>query len=183
MHTKLDNLNPLMHDWAQSRLIPEDVFKDIHPNPQPIYKLHGSSNWVDDDGNPLLIIGGNKKNAIYKLPILEFYQEQFKKDLSSLHAKLMVIGYGFGFGFGDQHINELIQSSKESGLKIFNINPDGVEQMRKQNPTRDSGQIPVQSELEHLFQDMIIGASRRSLKEIFGGDALEYSKVLRFFNP
>jgi hypothetical protein len=179
IHTNQSNPYSPTHDWAVSKLIPETVFKDIHPNPQPIYKLHGSSNWVDDDGNPLLILGGNKQNAIYKLPILEFYQEQFKNDLCSPNARLMVIGYGFG----DQHINELIQSSKESGLKIFNINPDGAEQMRKQNRTRDSGQIPVPSELEPLFQDMIMGASRRNLKEIFGGDALEYSKVHRFFNP
>ena len=171
------NLYEPNQKWALSKLTPT-THDDSSSNSQPIYKLHGSSNWVNDHGTPLLILGGNKQSAINKLPILGEYLKNFATDLNLPNTRLMVIGYGFG----DLHINELIESGIDHGLKMFNINPDGAEQAIKQNSTRNSGHIAVDSSLEEVFKKLIIGASRRSLKEIFSSDALEYSKVMRFFN-
>lgn len=161
-------------------MTPENEITQYEPssNSQPIYKLHGSSNWVDAEGKPLLILAGNKQSAFDQLPILGLYLKQFEDDLNQANTRLMTIGYGFG----DQHINHLIGSGVKQGLGIFNINPDGAEQAIKQNSTRGSGQISADTELETLFKKSIIGASRRSLREIFGEDTLEYSKVMRFLN-
>jgi len=38
---------------------------------QPYFKLHGSSNWVGDNGERLLVMGGNKAVAIRQQPLLQ----------------------------------------------------------------------------------------------------------------
>ncbi len=37
---------------------------------QPYYKLHGSSNWHDDDGRPIIALGGNKTGTIQTSAVL-----------------------------------------------------------------------------------------------------------------
>jgi hypothetical protein len=174
-------LNPYTptQEWGLSKLTPDNEINQfkVPSSSQPIYKLHGSSNWVNSDGQPLLILGGNKQSAIKQLPILGFYLKQFETDLSLHDTRLMVIGYGFG----DLHINYLIESGIEHGLKMFNINPDGAEQAKKPDLARNKDHIPGSRSLEENFEKLLIGASRRSLKEIFGNDTLEHSKVMRFF--
>jgi len=36
-------------------------------------------------------------------------------------------------------------------------------------------------DLEDVFAKGLIGASRRGLRDIFGGDSIEHAKVMRFF--
>jgi hypothetical protein len=154
------------HEWALSKLSAE-ITNNVPTNFQPIYKLHGSSNWVDSNGKPLLVLGGKKNEIINKLPILSNYQKQFAVDLNILNTRLMIIGYGFG----DVHINDSIVSGMLQGLEVFNINPSGIEQLL----------TLFNSPASTKLQNQIIGASRRNLLEIFGNDTLEYSKILRFF--
>jgi hypothetical protein len=154
------------HEWALSKLSAE-ITNNVPTNFQPIYKLHGSSNWVDSNGKPLLVLGGKKNEIINKLPILSNYQKQFAVDLNTLNTRLMIIGYGFG----DVHINDSIVSGMLQGLEVFNINPSGIEQLL----------TLFNSPASTKLQNQIIGASRRNLLEIFGNDTLEYSKILRFF--
>jgi len=136
---------------------------------QPIYKLHGSTQWVDQNGSDLLVIGGAKTATISRTPLLGQYLRDFEARLSQPGARLMIIGYGFA----DGHINEIIQKTAQNGLRCFIIDPLGVDVA---NPTRN---VPVR--VANPMENLIIGASRRTLREIFSGDRVEYAKIMRFF--
>jgi hypothetical protein len=41
--------------------------------------------------------------------------------------------------------------------------------------------IAARTPIEDMLESALIGASRRSLREMFGGDLTEHSKVMRFF--
>jgi SIR2-like domain len=144
---------------------------------QPCIKLHGSTNWNAPDGTDTLVIGGNKANAIGGSPILRWYFDEFVKALSAGDARLMVIGYGFR----DQHINDLlINAVTQHGLKFFNVSPAGSDHARQVNPTVGAA-IYAPNELEDAFERGLIGASQRSLSEIFGTNKIELGKLLQFF--
>ena len=164
--------------WARCHWVPMEDFK-VDTRLQPMFKLHGSSNWQDSKGGPMLIMGGNKAQEIRLHPILTFYAEQFEEYLRRGGTRLMVIGYGFK----DMHINDAIaRAVNERRLQMFIVDPQGSDLARSLNPTRRGGQIQVGTSLEELFERSLIGASRRALGEIFGGDAVEHSKVQRFFS-
>lgn len=167
------------NSWSHSTWSPltKDGLKANARN-QPIYKLHGSSNWARADGQPLLIMGGAKVREIGQTPILNWYASVFQESLTTGDARLMVIGYGFR----DEHINAAIASGVEKGLKLFIIAPEGAELARRHNPTRANGQIPAPTPLEGMIEESLIGASRRGLREIFGHDDTEFAKVMRFFS-
>jgi hypothetical protein len=145
---------------------------------QPLYKLHGSSNWRDRESSSLLIIGGEKAHAIRAHDILSRYASEFQSRLSRPDTRLMIIGYGFR----DQHINEVISSAVTRGLKFYLIDPAGSGLARSLNPTRHPGMIQQSSLLEETFETGLIGASRRRLADIFGNDDVEHSKVMQFFD-
>jgi hypothetical protein len=145
-------------------------------NYQPIYKLHGSYNWfAEPNGERLLVIGGNKTASIGAFHVLKRYQEEFANMLSSPNAHLMIIGYSFG----DPHINEVIQAAAVKGLKLFIIDPLGVDLIDKRDP-RAQIQQPV-TDMMAALMSAIIGASRRPLKEVINSDPVENEKVMRFF--
>ncbi len=151
---------------------------ELSPRCQPIYKLHGSSNWRDSRNDSMMIVGGNKKQAIGGHEILAGYSRKFVECLSMADTRLMVIGYGFR----DLHINEVILDAiGQHGLKLFVIDPNGSDLARKLNPTRQPGAISQPTELEAAFEGALIGASRRPLSVIFGDNAIEHAKVMRFF--
>ncbi|WP_077033410.1 SIR2 family protein [Pelomonas sp. KK5] len=164
--------------WAESMWyqLPQDQFK-LDPQFQPVYKLHGSSNWMHSHGQDLMIIGGAKLAEIDRTPILSWYLTRFEEEISKPGAKLMVIGYGFR----DQHVNDAITRAVAKGLKVFVIAPEGADLARQNNPTRRPGQIMAPTADEAMFEQALIGASRRSLREIFGTDRAEFDKVMRFF--
>jgi hypothetical protein len=164
--------------WARSLWHPEneDAFK-VESTCQPIFKLHGSSNWRHADGIPMLIMGGAKAREIGQTPILNWYAQMFEDCLSQQPSRLMVIGYGFR----DDHINAAIGNAVEQGLKLFVIAPEGAELARRLNPARNRAAIIVPTHLEGMLEESLIGASRRSLRDIFGGDTAEHNKVMRFF--
>lgn len=125
----------------------------------------------------MLIMGGNKVTGIVQSPVLSWYQEKFEEHLSQPDTRLMVIGYGFR----DEHINEVVMRAvNHSSLKIFIIAPEGGNLARTVNPTHGAS-IRERTDLEDAFQLGLIGASRRSLREIFGNDTVEFNKVSRFF--
>lgn len=159
-----DPMNFLANQWKPGPI------GSISKSSQPIYKLHGSSNWIDDSGDQLLIMGANKLAAIKSHAILKSYQDIFAQSLATSDAKLMVIGYSFT----DGHIDALIRDAASKGLRLFIIDPLGTDVVNK---TRDA-MIKARDSLE----DSIIGASRRSLRETFGSDDIEHAKVLRFFS-
>jgi hypothetical protein len=147
---------------------------------QPYFKLRGSSTWIDDrSGREMLIIGGDKPSAIERHPILKWNHEQFRVYLSKPETRLMVIGYSFR----DEHINNAIGEAAERGsLRLFIIDPDGVDVLDKDyRKSLFWESSDFRGPLLLRFQNHLIGASRRTLREIFGGDMVEHGKVMRFF--
>lgn len=172
---------PAPANWAQRNWapLPQADFR-TEQRLQPVFKLHGSFNWHDHIAGPLLIMGGDKVRDIQFHPILNWYFTQFEEYLSHPDTRLMVIGYGFR----DPHINEVIvRAVQEESLQLFVIDPAGADLARQVNPQRGPNvQIQgPQSPLEDAFAAGLIGASRRSLREIFGNDVVEHRKVQRFF--
>jgi hypothetical protein len=155
---------------------PSDKTYTVEQHAQPYFKLHGSANWRSSDSNQLLIMGGNKAGAISKSPVLQKYSTDFAARLSVPNTKLMIIGYSFG----DEHINQSIKTAvKNGGLRIFIVDPQGVDVMDK---NRNEKTIYSPDELVNELWPSIMGASRRSLREIFNTDRVEYDKVARFFD-
>jgi hypothetical protein len=80
----------------------------------------------------------------------------------------MVIGYSFG----DPHINEVVRRGAAKGLKLFIVDPVGVDAA---NPTRGA---PIQE--PNPFQNALVGASRRLFRDMIDNDPIERGKVLHF---
>jgi hypothetical protein len=143
-------------------------------NYQPIYKLHGSYNWFSEPkGERLLVMGGNKTGSIKALRVLARYQDEFCNMLSQPDTHLMVIGYSFR----DPHINNAIQSGAEKGMKVFVIDPLGVDVIDK----REARTQPA-TDFMRALMPKLIGGSRRQLEKIINSDPLEHDKVMRFFD-
>ena len=125
-------------------------------------------------------MGGNKDGAISSHEILKWYHREFAVRLAKPATRLMVIGYSFG----DPHINRaIVEASKTGQLRIFIIDPSGSDVISNTNPTftRPTAMY-APNELETALHPIIIGASRRSMRDIFGsGAAVEHDKVMRFF--
>ncbi|MGO9413417.1 MAG: hypothetical protein ACLQCB_22040 [Spirochaetia bacterium] len=169
---------PLHHNClARSTWVPDAAAFRLNAGAQPIFKLHGSSNWTSPEGKPLLIMGGAKAHEIVQNPILRWYSQQFDDYLFRPNTRLMIIGYGFR----DPHINASIRVAVDKGLRIFIIAPAGAELAFRLSPTRQRGQIVVPTEEENMLKQAMVGASRRPLAEIFGGGTAEFGKVMRFF--
>lgn len=81
------------HSWAYCEWSPAAGKQiNVPERHQPIFKLHGSSNWTTATGSPLLIIGGSKSKAIEDTPMLQAYMDQFQSFMTTKDAKLMTIG-------------------------------------------------------------------------------------------
>lgn len=161
--------------WVPQANLPTSI---AHKN-QPYFKLHGSSNWYSSSEKQLLIAGGNKEKLIKTHPLLNWYQEKFKEYVSAPNTKLMIIGYSFS----DEHINAVLHEAVcNTGLKLFIIDPQGLGAINYKCKESNSIKNMCVPSKENDLLHATIGASRRTLKEIFGGDEIEYQKVMRFFN-
>jgi SIR2-like domain len=140
---------------------------------QPLYKLHGSSRWYTESGDPLLIMGNAKAGAIGQFPVIQEYHRQFAKHLSEGDAKLMVVGYSFQ----DEHINEVIErASRLNGLATYIVDLRGRGVLL--DPTMDRAAIRPKRDIEHI---KIIGELRRPLNSVFSTDAFAHGELIRFF--
>jgi hypothetical protein len=108
---------------ATGLLMPTKPPFDVTDRKQPYFKLHGSSNWRTEDGLSLLIMGGNKSADIAASALLSWYQQELRNALREPGARLMVVGYGFA----DTHINKDIREGASAGMKLFVIDPNGVD--------------------------------------------------------
>ena len=154
--------------------LPKDQFR-VEGNIQPYFKLHGSSNWFAD-GEQMLVMGGNKHEAIGASALLRWYWERFNFHLCQGGTKLMVIGYGFG----DPHVNAALIDAAGKGLKMFIVDPAGTDVLDRRGPNMHIK--PLTDELMGTLQPTIIGASRRVLRATFGNDPVEYGRVIGFFD-
>lgn len=83
----------------------------------PYIKLHGSQDYNDEDGNPIMITGLNKKDRFSKYTLIQYYSEKFKEILTSKPCRIIIIGYGFN----DDHINKVIVDSLHQEVNDFYI--------------------------------------------------------------
>jgi hypothetical protein len=180
MVTRVQNpLSPTAR-WVGSRCPASRDIQSVAPanaRTQPIYKLHGSSDWVDETGSRLLIMGEDKAGSIKGSKVLSLYAKEFERRLREPDTRVIIIGYGFR----DNHINMALNSAADAGgLRAFIIDPAGADapDLFRDRPYRLRPAGP-----EHPIQRALIGASRRPLGRIFGGDTIERDKVLRFFDP
>jgi hypothetical protein len=140
---------------------------------QPYIKLHGSTDWESESGTSVLIMGNAKSGAIAKVPLLQWYHQEFERYLRSGNTKLMVIGYSFQ----DEHINQVIyNASRDCGLKTFIIDPLGTVVLIDRKMSRAF--VRPRRDIEEIT---IIGELRRTLREIFSGDRFAAGEIARFF--
>jgi hypothetical protein len=168
---------PLGQHWAAGTLVPSSTY-EFHSRLQPLIKLHGSSNWREAGGGPLMILGAEKLRAIGSSNILARYFEYFSNCLCGEPSKVGVIGYGFR----DTHINNvLLDAVNKQGMKFFLIDPLGADLYRSVNPT-DKAPIYCPGPVDQLFEKGLGGGSKRGLAETFGGsDLVSFDLVNEFF--
>lgn len=155
----------------------DNDFRD-HKNLQPVFKLHGSSDWLLENNENLLVMGGNKKGEIGRHPVLKWYSDKFNEHLEAPNTKLMVIGYSFR----DEHINAVIQKfAANRDASIFLIDPEGVDIVDKNRGMKRGPNIYVPDSFAEKIWPRVIGASRRPLNATFSDDDAEFDKVCRFF--
>ena len=168
--------HPGQPSWGKDTWVPDDANSlTVSGRLQPLYKLHGSSNWRDIEGGELLVVGGNKIRSIDSVPVLKWYAENFEEDVQA-GSRLFVVGYSFR----DSHINEtIITGVRTAALKFFVVDPLGSEVVRHANSSH--GGIYSPNELDSAFSEGLIGASRRSLKETFVSDPISRANIMNFF--
>ena len=160
-----------------AKWIPDHTKLRIEPSQQPYVKLHGSSDWVRDSKEPLLVLGGGKSVEIAEDRLLTWYQKEFSDALHRPGAKLVVIGYSFG----DEHINEVIgRAADQGGLTLFIVDPEGVDVLDKWKGYLHG--VPPPQPLRDQLNPHIRGASRRPLSATFGYDRVEHGKLMAFLN-
>jgi hypothetical protein len=159
-------------DNNKRRWRPDTALFAVPPGSQPLFKLHGSSNWYTGDGRQLLVMGGDKEFMLREHQVLQWYYDEFKRRLTAGEVKLMVIGYSFS----DRHINQVIIEAWQTGhLKgIFLVDPAGRYVL---NPTPPH-HIKLHSDLEDIPS---LGASTRLISSTFAGDEFEHQKFMDFF--
>lgn len=127
-------------DRASSKWRPEEPFRS-DAKMQPYYKLHGSSGWEVEDGQPLMVIGRDKTGTIARHPILHWSYQQFEESLRRKPTRLMVIGYGFG----DEHINQTLIGAHDAGTLelMYLVHPSGKAILNKFPPGTIRGPQPL----------------------------------------
>lgn len=153
-----------------------------HSQYQPLYKLHGSYGWSDNENDSLLIMGDNKAHEIDRFGVLKWYFQRLQESLRIPDTRLMIIGYSFQ----DEHINEVIVNAiRNYGVLIFVVDPTGSDIARNiLNKAVNASRPDLHKAAINLvdaFEKGLIGASRRYLREIFKSDRIEYAKLMRFF--
>jgi hypothetical protein len=147
---------------------------NIVSSSQPVYKLHGSSNWYTESGEPLLIMGNAKTGAIQRFPILRHYHDQFAARLNEPNSKLMVIGYSFQ----DEHINEVIERAwREYRLLTYLVDLRGREVLL--DPKMARAPIKEKRDIEDIA---LVGELRRPISTVFAGDRFAFGELMRFFS-
>jgi len=75
--------------------------------------------------------------------------------------------------------HHLKETAEQGNLRLFIVDRDGVDVLR--NANKEYGDHRTTRKLYDYLQRLVIGASRRPLRETFGGDTAEQGKVMRFF--
>jgi hypothetical protein len=145
----------------------------LEPDKQPHIKLHGSYNWRSHDQH-VMVIGGAKLIDINRVPLLAWYQEQFRSMITAPDVRLMIIGYSFN----DDHINNQLLEAARVGTLFFIVDKLGLDVIDKRDPRTRATRAP--SALFTGLRDRIAGASRRPIRPTFQSDPVEVKKYVEF---
>ena len=125
--------NPARFRYTYSRKVDSNLEK-YEPVERMVYlyKLHGSINWIEEEGPPIFRItekypvpkySSEKKVLIYPTPLKQQQSlgtpysdliREFQTKLLLPHSTLLVIGYSFS----DEHINSVIDQSLASNASL-----------------------------------------------------------------
>jgi hypothetical protein len=143
---------------------------ELQGGSQPVFKLHGSTNWRSAGGAPVMVIGTGKQTMIEADALLRWYFEQFKEYLYAGGTKLMTIGYSFS----DAHVNNLlVDAGAKTGCSLYLVDPRGTAVLQPHPEGAVRGRSP--------FDDMpLLGVSMRPLNATFGGDEISHASFRRF---
>jgi hypothetical protein len=147
-------------------------------NTQPIYKLHGSTNWKDTGANAdIMILGGGKIEAINAIPVLRHYHETFAQQALGGGTRATIIGYGFG----DDHINAVLKEGVgDRGLQMYVIDPRGAAIAFEARPLKE-GQIGCgPTEFEAWFQRGLYSASQMPLRHLLREESVDIGVLSDF---
>ncbi len=167
--------NPSRFDFTFSKKIENGIEKyEPLDNMVYLYKLHGSINWIEAEGNSFFnikeIIIPNKDEdniLIYPNPLkqgkslttpyTDIFRE-FQKKLLLDHSVLFVVGYGFN----DEHINNIIYQalSSNSSLSVVVFSNCDVEDLKD-------------------CKKAIFNIDDKRIYKIFGKDK---DKIIHYFN-
>ena len=166
-----DAWNKLSSADRRRAVLRESGSFDHDPKHQPVYKLHGSTNWQTKDGEPIVVIGGSKDATIRGSTLLSGYLDAFRRYLTVGGSKLMVIGYGFA----DEHVNEAIgEASTKSALQTYVIDPSGLAVFRADPPN-------LMKPYKSIFDQINLGGiSMRPFREAFRSDTFSFNSFYRF---
>lgn len=127
-------------------------------------KLHGSHNWLSDDGRPQMVIGDDKSGQINNHPLLAKYFEIFKEVISQPDRRLLVCGYGFR----DKHINVLIKKAiVGNGLQVYILSPQSPSDLKQ----------TLEDEQDEEIWDGLSGYFPFTLKQLFPPDQSKTREV------
>ena len=135
--------------WDYDLYKKEDGNKEIK-----LYKMHGSIDWINDNGRVKEIDGVPNPNkcaiifgTIYKLRYVDpflFFINEFKNKLLNDVDLLVIIGYSYS----DEHINAIIAQAFQHNnqLKILNVSPGNeIEKIKRKFPDIESERFMVES--------------------------------------
>lgn len=91
-------------------------------------KLHGSMNWMKNDGSRVMISGANKEGKISTEPLLAGLWNCFESQCSKEGVKILCIGYGFG----DSHVNNVLSEAlAKKNAELVIVSPSAWESRKK----------------------------------------------------
>ena len=162
--------------WSHFLWVPEEPPTLNGPNSQPIFKLHGSTNWRPNSASDLMILGGTKETAIQQQEVLSRYFREFRAAVCTQGARVCILGYGFG----DDHVTRVLEHAMlNSALTTFLIDTAGIDAYRRVNRSH-KGSIREQNSLEDAFDLGLRGVCARELREIFSGPNNDHDALMDF---
>ena len=126
----------------------EFLQKDIKRSKRLKYiKLHGSSNWHDND-KKTLVFGTAKEPQISQIALLKHYHTMFAVSVNNPNAKILIIGYSFS----DDHINEKLSNGIKAGLKVYLMYPSNISNDVEKNAASKSIVVSGKFDLEKILK-------------------------------
>lgn len=117
-------------------------------------------------------MGESKEADLAKVPLLAWYRDEFAKMVREPNTRMMIIGYGFQ----DIHINKIIEVGVAAGMKLFIVDPEGVDVLSRARRVGNQA-----DDIKDRIWQSVIGASRRNLIDTLTRDTVERAKVMHFF--